>query len=163
MISLISHVLLLRDIEELLTWFGTSCLDHLSEHTEFAILIKLGDGGVGFISCKKLEWMVKFFGETTIHNKDPIRVNNSRKPMRNNNNSTISKALLQLFLNEIIRLQINVRSRLIKNKNLSLSKNGSSQTEKLLLTHREDRVVFGDLGVKFLFHVVDVAEEFYFV
>jgi hypothetical protein len=74
--------------------------------------------------------------------------------VRNNKDSAILKGGLELLLNEIICLEINISSSLIKHQNLSLPDDRSSQAQKLLLPQRENVVALSDLCLDTAFTIL---------
>lgn len=83
--------------------------------------------------------------------------------MCDNQDGTVGEARLQLFLDEVVGLQVNICSSLIKNQNLGLSDDGPSQAKKLLLANGEDVVALGNLGVQAVLKLGNVVEQLYFL
>lgn len=89
-------------------------------------------------------WVVEFDAEAVVHDEDAVGVDHGCKSVRNDDNCAVFEILLQLLLDKIIRLKINIRSRLIQDEHLRLPDDSARETEQLLLPDREDVIVVGD-------------------
>ena len=62
--------------------------------------------------------------------------------MSNNENCTLRETFSQLGLDQVICLKVNIGSRLVQDKDLGVSQNGSSEADQLLLANGEKIVAF---------------------
>ena len=77
---------------------------------------------------------------TIRHDQDPVGVHNRCQPVRNDYDRSrvvVHKLLAKLLLNEVVRLQVDVGSRLVEHENLRPQQHCSCQTDELLLANRE--------------------------
>ena len=84
--------------------------------------------------------------------------------MRNNDHRATLEDLLELLLDEVVRLQVNVGRGFVEYEDLRLSDDGSGEAQQLLLAHREDVIIVRDHGLETILAVAfDVIEQLDFL
>ena len=104
------------------------------------------DGRVAFVGDQKVVWVVEFGTVTGVHDQDSVGIDDCSQSVSDDEHSAALERVLELILNEVIRLKINVGCSLIKNQDLGLSDDSSSQANKLLLSHGEEIIALSQLG-----------------
>lgn len=138
---------------------GGGCRARRFDH--FGEVAVVGDLFVANILDEQPVGLVELPASSLVHHEDPVRVDDRRQSMRNNDDRTILENLFQFFLDEVVGFQVDVRCGLIEHEDLGLSDDGSGEAEELLLSHREDVVIVRDHGLQAILAVLlDVVEQF---
>lgn len=121
----------------------------------------VGDLFVANILDEEPVGLVELPASSLVHHEDPVRVDDRRQSVRNNDDRTILANVPQFLLDEVVGLQVDVRRGLIEHEYLGLSDDGSGKAEELLLSHREDVVIVRNHGLQAILAVLlDVIEQF---
>ena len=122
-------VRLLGDLKECMRILNACSHNHFSK-----LALQVGDRFITFLFDKQLIRVGKFLKFSFVEHENTICVNDCCQAMRDDKDCAILKALSKRFLDQVVRFQINVCSRLIQNQDFGLADYGSCETKQLLLT-----------------------------
>ena len=122
---------------------------------EFSIGI---DFGALLCGGEELEWLTTFYHFSSKNHHCKVCVNHCLHSVRYHDNRALFEVLPNHPLHQLIRLHVDIRCWLIQQQNLVLRKQGSGETEELLLSCWEVALC---LGVKLLRKRLDVFLETY--
>ena len=154
-------VLLFGDVKQLLRLLNACGLDHLSKVTVIS-----GDAIVLIRLNQEPKWMIILDASAGFHYQDPICIDHSRKSVRNDHHSgriLLHELLSQLSLDEVVSLHVHIRCSFIEYEDLGLKKHCPAQTNKLLLSHRENTGAVIHIGLHTCRQGVDIVTQLDFL
>jgi hypothetical protein len=110
------------------------------------------------VSQFRLFFPIIYVERYLIHDYDEIVISDSVQSVCYGDDCTFRKPLLDHFLDELIRLQINVGGGLVKNDYFVVLEHHSSQTHQLFLTHAEDTGGYGHICLQGVLKLVDLIQ-----
>ena len=129
-------VFLFGNIEEALGRFGPRGPDHTREEAILA-----SDSIVIWVIDQKFEGTIVLYALTICHNQDAISINHRSQSVSDNydrGGAIVHELLTKLRLDKVVRLKVNIGSRLVQDKNFRAQKHCSRKTDELFLTNRKD-------------------------
>jgi len=145
-----SEVLLSGDLKKTLSGILPRGKTHLCKQAALVCDCQVSD-----FHNKKSIGVVKLASTSIGHYTDSVGVNDGCQSVRDDQDRAISEFLSKLLLNKVVCFEVYVGSRLVKNKNFSISYYGSDQADQLLLAHGEQIVAFRAVSFEALSETVD--------